>query len=181
MSPAIPDFTERIAPLRMLLEEAHRRSGSRKKRSIKKFSLLLLGRGPQHELAFNDLQQTLRNAVRLGHRDKTQQLCIFIDASDRYWAGIAMQCEKFELSKVTSQQRHTPSAFLSGEFSVPELAWTTYEKEGSAIMRTFKRLDYNASLRGAEDIHRSSQFTFLFCAWCNFFCHKIKIFNTNLK
>ena len=142
MSPGIPDLAQRVAPLRTLLEEAHKRNGARTKRSFERISLASLGWGPQHVLAFQSLQETLRDSVRLAHRDKNQQLCIFTDASDRYWAGIATQCEADELSKTTSDQRHTPLAFLSGEFSGPELAWTTYEKEGSAIMQTFKRLDY---------------------------------------
>lgn len=57
MSPGIPDFAERIAPLRVLLEEAHKRSGSRTKKSIQKYSVQSLGWGPQHEQAFESLQE----------------------------------------------------------------------------------------------------------------------------
>lgn len=45
MFTAIPDFTEQVATLRTLLEEAHRPSGSRKKRSIQKYSVTSLGWG----------------------------------------------------------------------------------------------------------------------------------------
>lgn len=40
------------------------------------------------------------------------------------------------------KQFHQPLVFLNGEFSGPELGWTTYENESYAILQTFKRMDY---------------------------------------
>lgn len=128
MSLSIPDFCERVAPLRDLLEEAHRLSGSRTKRSIQRYTVISLCWGSVHEAAFNDLQGHLRSAVKLAHRKPLYELCVFTDASDRYWAGVATQCENGELDKLVPEQKHEPLAFLSGQFSGPELAWTTYEK-----------------------------------------------------
>jgi len=142
MANAIPDFTERVAPLRTLLEEAHRRSGSRTKRSVQKYTVVSLGWGHEHEVAFESLQDQLHTSVKLAHRDPDKELCIYTDASERYWAGVVTQCERRELEKNVMEQRHEPLAFLSGEFSGPELAWTTYEKEGYAIHQTFRRMDY---------------------------------------
>lgn len=60
MSTAIPDFTERIAQLRELLEEAQKLSGSRKKNSIKKYSETALGWGHKHT---SEATPTVRKAV----------------------------------------------------------------------------------------------------------------------
>lgn len=122
MSNAIPDFTERIAPLRTLLEEAYSRSGSRKKKSIQKYSVISLGWGSEHDSAFKDLQEQLQIAVKLAHRNPELDLCAFTDASDRFWAGVVTQCQAGEVEKVVTEQRHTPYAFLSGDFTGPELA-----------------------------------------------------------
>jgi len=43
---------------------------------------------------------------------------------------------------VESDQQHEALAFLSGESTGLEAAWTTYEKEGYAITPTFGRLDH---------------------------------------
>lgn len=113
---------------RGFLKEAHKRSGNRTKLSIQKYAVTSLGWGEVHTKAFESLQDQLRTAVKLAHRDPAMDLCIFTDASDRHWAGVATQCRPGEVEKDAVDQRHEPLAFLSGEFTGPELAWTTYEK-----------------------------------------------------
>lgn len=67
---------------------------------------------------------------------------MYTDASDRYLAGVIAQCNDSELKKPVSAQRHEPLAFLRGEFTNPNVAWTTYKKEGYAIVQTFQRMGY---------------------------------------
>lgn len=69
MTNAIPDFIERVASLRNLLEEAHLRSGSRTKKSVQKYTVSSLGWGNEHDVAFESLQEQLRTSVKLAHRD----------------------------------------------------------------------------------------------------------------
>lgn len=97
MSPDIPYFSERIAPLRALLEEDHRKSKSRTNRSISKYTVMFLGWGHEHESAFESLQEQLQTFVKVSHCDPEWELCIFTDSSDRYWASVATKCELREL------------------------------------------------------------------------------------
>ena len=69
MSGCIPDFGARITPLREVLEEAYDISGKRTTKSIKRIRLSQLFWGPAQAEAFMDLQEQLRNAVKLAHRE----------------------------------------------------------------------------------------------------------------
>ena len=163
MSQGIPEFAKRIAPLRSLLEVAYKKSGKRTKKSISKIYLSTIGWNQEHADAFLDIQTQLREQLKLAHRDKEKKLCIYTDASDRYWAAVVTQCEPSELSKPVAEQIHQPLAFLSGEFKGPQFGWTTYEKEGFAVAETFHRLDY--MLMCEQDIriftdHRNLLFVF---------------------
>ena len=142
VSSSIPRFAERIAPLRELLERAYEKAGgSRKKRSIAKFSVAGLGWNELHEQAFKDLQDQLCAATRLAHRNPEMTLCIHTDASDKYWAVCATQCHPNELQKDVGLQHHEPLAFLSGSFTEREMHWTTYEREAFAVVQAFRKLD----------------------------------------
>ncbi len=142
MSNAIPNYAGRVAPLRAILELAHDRSGKRTKKSISHLLLSDLGWKREHDACFADLQAQICDNVKLAHRDPKLTLCLYTDASDAHWAGVATQCEPGELAKPTDTQRHWPLAFLSGDFKGAAEGWTTYEKEAFAIYETFRRLDY---------------------------------------
>ena len=66
---SIPDFVRRIAPLANVLEEAHMVSEKRTTQSIKGMQLRSLSWGTELESAFLDIQDTLRNAVKLSYPD----------------------------------------------------------------------------------------------------------------
>lgn len=142
MSTAIPNFIERIAPLRDILEAAYKKAGSRKKRAIRGISLSDLAWGPEHETAFLDLQTQIRQSVKLSHRKQGWDVCVFTDASELFWSGVITQCRKGDLDKDTENQRHEPLAFLGSVFSKTEQRWTTFEKEAFAIFQSFKKMDY---------------------------------------
>ena len=163
MRNGIPDHSRRIAPLRNILEKAFQKSGKRTKRSIKRIPLKSLGWGDEHEFAFRGLQKTLTDQIKLAHRDSNLALCIYTDASDRFWASVVTQCASEELSKPVLEQAHQPLAFLSGEFSGAELGWTTFEKEVFAILQTFTRLDHMLQCESLIRIftdHRNLLFVF---------------------
>jgi len=104
MSLAIPNFAQRIAPLNDVLEEAFTRSGKRTKRGVQKIALSTLSWGPTHEATFRELQDSLQTAVKLSYPDPQKCICIFTDASDRYWSGVVTQCAKEELKKPNEDQ-----------------------------------------------------------------------------
>lgn len=80
MSHTIPDFSRRVEPLNNILEEAFDKSGKRTKRSIKKIALSTLSWGTTHLTAFLDLQDTLRNAVKLSYPKPGMEICVYTDA-----------------------------------------------------------------------------------------------------
>ena len=151
MAISIPCFTEKVAPLSALLEKAYEKSGERTKRSIKNISLSELSWGTEHEVAFRDLQESINNAIELSHPDTEKVICIHTDASDRFWSGVVTQASPSELCKPHFDQQHQPMGFVGGEFTKSEVNWSTFEKEGFAIFKTFQKLDY--LFLGSQDVH----------------------------
>lgn len=142
MSNGIPDFANRVAPLKQVLEEAYAISGSRTKKSIKSIQLTSLSWSVGHDELFRAFQEQLRETVKLSHRDSKKTLCVFTDASDAFWSGVVTQCEPGELDKEVNEQRHEPLAFLGAAFKGAEEWWTTFEKEAYAIYQVFQKMDY---------------------------------------
>lgn len=142
MSPFIPDFVRRSAPLREILEQAYTRSGKRTTRSVKGISLKSLGWEPAHSQAYANLTEQLKNAVQLSHRDRNKALCIFTDASTLNWAAVITQCTQDQLQLSIHQQRHEPLGFLGGKFNTTQQNWSTFEQEAYAIFQAFERMDY---------------------------------------
>lgn len=142
MSSCFPKFSERIAPLRAILELAFKKSGRRTKKSVSTMLLSMLGWNHEHTSCFHDIQRQLCENVKLSHRNPSLTLCVFTDASDMHWSGIITQCDKKELEKNVDNQSHQPLSFLSGDFTGASIGWTTFEKEAYAIYETFRRADY---------------------------------------
>ena len=163
MAISIPNFSVTVAPLVDVLEEAYSKAGRRTSRSIKKFSLDKLSWGQSHEDAFRTMQNSLQSAVKLAYPDHGKVLCVFTDASDRFWSGVVTQVSEDQLALPFEQQSHEPLAFLGAAFKKSELNWTTFEKEAFAIFKTFEKLDY--LFAGRSDIrvftdHRNLLFVF---------------------
>ena len=151
MALAIPQFTERVAPLQQMLESAYEKAGRRTKRAIKNIPLSTLSWGTAHDDVFVKLQDCLRHAVKLSYPDPDKVICVHTDASDRFWSGIVSQVAPGELVKSPHEQAHQPLGFVGGEFTKSELNWSTFEKEGYAIFKTFEKLDY--LLLGEQPVH----------------------------
>jgi len=45
----------------------------------------------EHEQAFTSITENLKDAVRLNHRQKEKELCVYTDASEKYWAAAITQ------------------------------------------------------------------------------------------
>ena len=50
--------------------------------------------------------------------------------------------EEFRSGVALENMSHEPLAFLSGSFEGSQLRWATVDKEGFAIVNTFRRLEY---------------------------------------
>ena len=135
MAQAISDFSGRVAPLRMVLEDAYKKSGKRTKRSIKNLKLSELSWGPEHVDIFHSFQEQLKKAITLSHRDTNKAICVYTDASDLHWSAVVTQCDSMELEKDVSEQNHQHLAFLSSSFKKSELNWSTSRKRLSRFIR----------------------------------------------
>lgn len=63
MSACIPIFHKKIEPLTNISEKAYKMAGKRKKSSLEKVLLSSVSWGAEHEVAFKELQETLKTAV----------------------------------------------------------------------------------------------------------------------
>ena len=77
----------------------------------------------------------------------------FPDASDKFWGSYIAQVPTVELegSVAIADMAHEPLGFLHGSFRGWQEQWATVDKEGFAIVSTFRRLPY--LLRGGVAIH----------------------------
>lgn len=91
---------------------------------------------------FENCKAALANQLCLHHRDDTNRLCVYTDASDHIWSGIVTQVPFDDLSKAHVSHRHEPLAFLSGRFSDREYRWSILEKEAFAILATLDRMHW---------------------------------------
>ena len=163
MASSIPDFVERVVPLKESLEEVYRRAGARTKKSIQKISLASLSWNDSHVQKYFEFQKQLRNVVKLAHRDTAKALCIYTDASEEYWSGVLTQTNPEELDIDIEKQRHEPLAFLGAAFKRSGARWATFEKESFAIYQVFKKLDYMLLAEGNTHLytdHRNLLFVF---------------------
>lgn len=101
--------------------------------------------------ALHKVQDTICDAVKLSYPKSGPFICVFIDASERFWSGSVSQTEPEELDLNLEEQQHKPLAFIGAQFKGAQVGWSTFEKEGFAIFETFHKLDY--LFLGGNDIH----------------------------
>jgi RNase H-like domain found in reverse transcriptase len=81
-------------------------------------------------------------SMTLAFPDPDKRICVWTNASDRFYAGLVTQIDKKQLDLPMEEQDHQPLAFLSGEFKGAQLRWTVPEKEGFAIVDTVTNVNY---------------------------------------
>ena len=111
MRNSIPSYSQRIAPLHDLLESCYKEVGKRSKQALRKLSITTSW-GASHDAAFADIKKQLIASVKLALPKLDQNLCLFTDASDTYWASILTQvppcgiyaCIPIALTRLLSQK-----------------------------------------------------------------------------
>lgn len=73
---------------------------------------------------------------------KGKILCLYTDASDKFWSAVVTQTSPTDLMKPVEVQVHEPLAFLGAALRNAECNWSTFEQEGFAIYQAFKKLDF---------------------------------------
>jgi RNase H-like domain found in reverse transcriptase len=92
----------------------------RTKKAAAAVSLLQLW-GPEEQAAFKYLQAPIMESMTLAFPDPDKRICVFTDASDRFYAGLVTQIDEKQLDPPMEEQDHQPLVFLSGEFKGAQL------------------------------------------------------------
>jgi hypothetical protein len=141
MRSAIPNYSKRVAPLQAALAKVFEGKSRKTKKAAAAVSLIHLW-GPEEQAAFKDLQAAIMESMTLAFPDPDKRICVLMDASDRFYAGLVTQIDEDQLDLPMEEQDHQPLAFLSGEFKGAQLRWTLPKKEGFAIVDTVTKVDY---------------------------------------
>lgn len=149
---SIPKYAALTAPLHDFLETVYAAAHKRTRRGVARIQLAKLGWGDQEQQAFEDCKSAVAHNVTLSHRDPAQRLCIYTDASDVCWSGIATQVPDDDLNLPHAERRHTPLAFLSGRFTDTQLRWNVLEKEGFAVVASLTRLHWLTATPSGFDL-----------------------------
>jgi len=149
----IPNFTALVAPLHDFMERVYGCTEKRTKRAVSRVLLSAHGWGPVELDAFERCKKALASQVTLSHRDPSQRLCVYTDASDMAWSGIVTQVPLCDVSKPHAEQRHSPIAFLSGRFDKTQLGWSVLEKEAFAVMNTLDRMHWIVATPDGFDLY----------------------------
>lgn len=163
MASYIPCCAEHITLLRALLEPVYRQSGSCEKKAIAAVHRMTVISRPEHSETFKDIQEQLLHAVKTAHRDPTQTLCLYTDASGAFCAGVVPHCNPAELKGDVNTKQHQPLGFLRSAFSEAQEHRSASEREGLPIVESIRKMDYlfacEASTITSTD-HRNLLFVF---------------------
>ena len=136
------DYAPTMSPLLTLLERVYKVAKGRTRRKAQGVKLKKLGWTEEHDKAFQEAKKMIEKACVLAHPDPKKEVCVFPDASDKFWGAVVTQIPCEDLGKKFAEQDHQPLAFLSHAFVGSQLNWAIVEKEAFAIVETCKRLDY---------------------------------------
>ena len=94
--------------------------------------------------AWDHVRGLVMTQVQLYHPKSDRAVLMFPDASDRFSGSCVTQVPSDEMAQglPVGEMSHEPPGFVSGAFKGSQLRWSTVDKEGFAIVSTFKRLDY---------------------------------------
>ena len=141
MRQSLPKFNELIVGLDDLLQSVCKKAGSNKSSQLAKHQLADVGWNDTHMASFVATKDALHQMVTLAHPDPDKAFCLFPDASHRSWGSVLTQIPRSQEDLPVVDQDHEPLAFISGAFKGASLRWSTVEKEGYAIVASFKRMD----------------------------------------
>lgn len=101
--------------------------------------------------------------VTLSHRDPSQRLCVYKDASDLSWSVIITQEPFHDVSTPHKDQPHWPLTFLSGRFNATQLGWSVLEKEAYAVLNTPESMHWLVTKADGFDLYTDhNKLIFLF-------------------
>ena len=131
-------MAEVVAPLGLFLEELMTGAARRTKRVAKNRAIPPAAWTEGKFKAWADAQD-----IALYHPRPGCQVLMFPDASECHWDSFVTQVPDAEMDQILSVEdmTHEPLAFLSGTFKGSQMHGATIDKEGFAIVSTFRRLE----------------------------------------
>ena len=99
---------------------------------------------PRRAQAWLAAQDLVAHAVALSYPKQGYEVLMFPDSSDLHWGSFLTQVPEAELGGLLAVEdmSHEPMGILSGTFRGAQVRWATVDKEGYAIVSTFRRLEY---------------------------------------
>ncbi|KAH9185665.1 hypothetical protein AeNC1_012358 [Aphanomyces euteiches] len=138
----IPRYNEVVNPLSTALQRVYTLSGSKTKSILSRFTLPESFFSRDELENFEAVKRHIADSVKLALPDPSKLVCVFPDASNKFWGSIITQIPMEKQNLPLQDQEHAPLAFLSGTFRGAQMAWSILEKEAFAIVETCKRMDY---------------------------------------
>lgn len=141
-SKTFPNFTELVAQLHDFMERFYGHTDKLTKCAVSGVFLALHGLGKTELDVLKARNKALANGITLAHRDPSQHLCVYTDASDLARDGIITQVPLLDVTRPQKEQRPSPLSFLSGRFVKTQLGWSVLEKECYEAMKTVDRMQW---------------------------------------
>ena len=141
---SLPRMADVVAPLRLFFEELMA-GAARRTKCVAKNRAIPLAEWTEGRLkAWADAQDRVVHVVTLYHPRPGCQVLTFPDASECRWGSFVTQVPDAEMHQnlPVEDMTHEPLAFLSGTFQESQMRWATIDKEGFAIVSTFRRLEH---------------------------------------
>jgi RNase H-like domain found in reverse transcriptase/Reverse transcriptase (RNA-dependent DNA polymerase)/Integrase core domain/Integrase zinc binding domain/Chromo (CHRromatin Organisation MOdifier) domain len=142
MRTSIADYARLVLPLQEKLEREYKTRGSRKKVHLAKVRLQW---SSDEREAFESVRLAVTRATVLAlPKPTTHEICLFTDASDRFYGGILTQVPNGSVrsGSLPAEWQHEPLAFVSGAFRGAQIRWSTPEKEAFAVTWAVVRLGH---------------------------------------
>eukprot|EP00924_Labyrinthula_sp_SR-Ha-C_P003435 snap_masked-scaffold_15-processed-gene-9.34-mRNA-1 protein AED:0.35 eAED:0.36 QI:0/-1/0/1/-1/1/1/0/767 len=138
LTSAVPEMAELRDKIMLFYPEMK----GKKKKLLKEKKRILWNK--ELEAAFKRFKQRLADAAkaRLQHYDRSMDLILVTDASDKYHSAILFQARQEERGKDLLKKTVYPMMFFSGKFDASQLVWGICHKELYPIIRTFNKLSY---------------------------------------
>lgn len=138
---SIPRYNEEMFALQECLKQLTSIIGSNKKavlarRQLSSYDIW----NDEIKQAFIKAKGLLKTSIMNVHRDVSQRLCLYPDASDNFWGLFVTQVPMEDLNLKHELQRHSPLVILSGAFTSSQLRWHIKEKEAYPIMVGISKL-----------------------------------------
>ena len=140
---SLPRMAEVVEPLLVFLEQLMAGASRRTKRVARNRVIQEDAWTAERVRAWH-ADDLVAQAVPLYHSRPGCVVLMFPDASDFHRGSFFTQVpeEEFRSGVALENMSHEPLAFLSGSFKGSQLRWATVDKEGFAIVNTFRRLEY---------------------------------------